>query len=115
MRPDGGDELMAGNPRIVTENVEFSWDGATAHLAKGQMLDVTPGSALERAIGEDKLRPPGPIAAAPPPPAAPAALEPPAKPALVAAKPEGVPEAAPKKTTQATAKLTGTEGKEAAS
>jgi hypothetical protein len=98
--------------RIVTEDVEFPWDGVTQRLTRGQMLDVTAGGALEEAIGADNLRPPGPITAVPEPPAkaaAPAAAKP------DEGKQEEAPETAPKKTAQATAKLTGTEGKESGS
>jgi hypothetical protein len=93
-------------PRIVTEDVTFQWDGVSQRLTRGQMLDVTPGGALERAIGPQRLRPPGPI------PAAAAEPEPPAKPAPPAAKQEEAPEPAAKKTAQAAAKLTGTDGKD---
>jgi hypothetical protein len=100
--------------RIVTEDVSFLWDGVSQRLTRGQMLDVTPGGALEDAIGSENLRPPGPIAPAPADP------ELPVKPAAPAAKPdedkqEEPPEATPKKTAQATAKLAGTEGKESGS
>ena len=50
---------MAANPRIVAEDVTFTWDGAPQRLTKGTLLDVPPNSALERAIGRDKLVLPG--------------------------------------------------------
>lgn len=57
---------MAGNPRIVTENTVFQWDGVSQRLAKGQLIDVAAGSALEQAIGADRLIPlNGPPAVAP--------------------------------------------------
>jgi hypothetical protein len=48
---------MGISPRIVTEDVTFLWDGVTQRLPKHQVIDVAPGSALERAIGRDKLVP----------------------------------------------------------
>jgi hypothetical protein len=57
---------MAGNPRTVTQDVIFTWDGVPARLAKGQVIDVTPGSKLEAAIGADKLVPRGSTSALPP-------------------------------------------------
>lgn len=48
---------MAVSPRIVTEDVIFQWDGVSQRLPKGQVLDVPPDSALERAIGADHLVP----------------------------------------------------------
>jgi hypothetical protein len=48
---------MAANPRVVTEAVTITWDGAPQRLAKGQIVDVPAGSALEAAIGEGNLRP----------------------------------------------------------
>lgn len=69
---------MAGNPRIVTEDTAFTWDHASQRLARGTVIDVPADSALERAIGQDRLVP---LAAAAPQPAlapgeAPAAEEP---------------------------------------
>lgn len=57
---------MGANPRIVTEDVLFQWDGVSTRLGRGQVLDVTPGSALEAAIGAQRLRPLGAVAAQPP-------------------------------------------------
>jgi len=76
---------MAGNPRTVAADTWFTWDGVSQRLPRGQVLDVTPGSALERAIGKDKLVPLGavsrpPAAEAPQPEPAPR-QEPPATPA----------------------------------
>lgn len=48
---------MAGNPRTVAVDVTFLWDGVTQRLPRGQAIDVTPGSPLERAIGRDNLVP----------------------------------------------------------
>lgn len=48
---------MAISPRIVTQERWISWDGVTQRLPKGQVLDVPPGSALEREIGRDFLVP----------------------------------------------------------
>jgi hypothetical protein len=50
----------------------FTWDGVSTRLAKGQAIDVTPGGALEAAIGREHLVPLGATSALPPP-------EPPAK------------------------------------
>lgn len=68
---------MAANPRVVTEPVTITWDGAPQYLPKGQIIDVPPGSALEEAIGAGRLEPvfvpgstmiaPHPAAAAAPP------------------------------------------------
>jgi hypothetical protein len=63
---------MGLSPRIVTETRNITWDGVQQRLPKGQVLDVPPGSALEREIGRDFLVPlPGsaPVAAAVPAPA----------------------------------------------
>lgn len=75
---------MGGNPRTVTQDVSFVWDGVSTRLPKGQAIDVTPGGALERAIGRDHLVPLGVTSALPPvePPA-----EQPAKEAAPAEKP----------------------------
>jgi hypothetical protein len=62
----GGIKLMAGNPRTVTADTVFTWDGVSTRLAKGQAIDVTPGSALERAIGSEHLVPLGATSALPP-------------------------------------------------
>lgn len=64
---------MAANPRVVTEPVTITWDGAPQRLPKGQIIDVPPGSALEAAIGARRLEPvflPGSTMIAPRPPAA---------------------------------------------
>jgi hypothetical protein len=66
---------MSVSPRTVTEDVVFAWDGVKARLAKGQVLAVAAGSALEKAIGLHRLIPHGLPVAAPPavqPPSAPA-------------------------------------------
>lgn len=63
---------MAASPRVVTETVTITWDRAPQRLAKGQILDVPPGSALEQAIGAERLAPllrPDSTAAVPEPPA----------------------------------------------
>ena len=48
---------MAGSPRIVTADATFTWDHASQSLRRGTIIDVPPGSALEHAIGRDKLKP----------------------------------------------------------
>ncbi len=60
---------MGLSPRIVTEDVTLNWDGVSQRLPKGQVIDVAPGSPLERAIGAGRLIPFG----TPPPTAAQAA------------------------------------------
>jgi hypothetical protein len=56
---------MAVTARTVTEEVVFLWDGVTQRLAKGQVLAVEAGGALERAIGLHRLIPHGLPAAQP--------------------------------------------------
>ena len=63
---------MAANPRTVAVETWFTWDGVSQRLPKGQAIDVTPGSALERAIGAERLVPLGPTSALPPVEEAPA-------------------------------------------
>jgi hypothetical protein len=48
---------MAGNPRTVAVDTTIFWDGVSQRLPRGQLLDVTPGGALEAAIGRDRLVP----------------------------------------------------------
>jgi hypothetical protein len=50
---------MAANPRVVAADTYFTWDGATQRLPRGQVMDVTPDSPLERAIGRHNLVPHG--------------------------------------------------------
>lgn len=56
---------MGANPRIVAVETWIQWDGVSQRLPRGQVLDVVPGSALERAIGADRLVPLGGVAAQP--------------------------------------------------
>jgi hypothetical protein len=42
-------------PADSKARVTFTWDGGTANLIAGQILDVPPGSALETAIGSTNL------------------------------------------------------------
>jgi hypothetical protein len=95
-------QLMAGSPRIVTEDRTIEWDGVSQRLPRGQVIDVPPGSKLEDAIGAEHLVPLGATAAQPPPEPEPAVAEKPAP-----AKPRT---AATGKTVDAGADLTG-EGK----
>lgn len=76
---------MAANPRIVTAERWIAWDGVSQRVPKGQVLDVPPGSALEREIGREYLVPLGAAAAQPPAEEAALAEEPEAP----AAKPKG--------------------------
>jgi hypothetical protein len=57
---------MSGHPRVLAADTTFTWDGVLQRLPRGQVLDVTPGSPLERAIGADRLVPMGAVAAQPP-------------------------------------------------
>lgn len=81
---------MGGNPRTVMQDVSFVWDGVSTRLPKGQAIDVTPGGALEAAIGRDHLVPLGATSALPP-------AEPPAKEAVPAEKPQEESPAVPPK------------------
>lgn len=92
---------MGLSPRVVTEDVTFTWDGVPARLPKGQVIDVEPGSPLERAIGAGRLVPYGlppasqpPVAETPAPAAEdapPKPAEPPTEPAEPATAPQGKP------------------------
>lgn len=57
---------MAANPRTVAVETWIEWDGVSQRLPRGQVMDVTPGGALERAIGRDRLVPFGPAPVQPP-------------------------------------------------
>jgi len=60
---------MGISPRIVTQDVTITWDGVPQRLQRGQVIDVVPGSPLERAIGAGRLVPlPGAEPAITPPP-----------------------------------------------
>jgi hypothetical protein len=48
---------MGANPRVVTADATFTWDHATQRLGRGTIIDVPAGSALERAIGAERLIP----------------------------------------------------------
>ncbi len=48
---------MGLSPRVVTEDTVFVWDGGPQRLARGTVLDVAEGSALEQAIGAGRLAP----------------------------------------------------------
>lgn len=48
---------MTAGARVVTADTDFTWDGATQHLAKGTLIHVAPGSLLEAAIGPERLVP----------------------------------------------------------
>jgi hypothetical protein len=101
---------MGLSPRVVTQDRHITWDGVTQRLPKGQVLDVPPGSALERAIGRDYLIPLGAVAAQPEPekPAEKAAGEPPAKEAAPQKEEESGPAAPPKPGTAAKSQVSGT-------
>jgi hypothetical protein len=87
---------MGLSPRIVTEDVTFLWDGVTQRLPKGQLIDVEPGGALERAIGSDRLVPYG-LPPAPVPMADEASAVETVTPAEADAPPEDTPPLAPPK------------------
>jgi hypothetical protein len=44
-------------PRVVAADTVFYWDHVLQRLPRGLVLDVAPGSALEAAIGADRLSP----------------------------------------------------------
>ena len=44
-------------PADSSASVSFTWDGGAMTLARRQVLDVPPGSALETAIGSANLVP----------------------------------------------------------
>jgi hypothetical protein len=48
---------MSAHPRAVLTDTTYSWGegGCTYFLPAGSMIDVTPGSALEQAIGSQNL------------------------------------------------------------
>jgi hypothetical protein len=46
---------MASNPRMVTRHITVSWDGGTFNVAKGTIVDIPAGSALETAYGASNL------------------------------------------------------------
>ena len=87
---------MSGNPRVITADTTITWDGASQRLARGTVMDVPPGGALEEAIGRERLatlsgRPLAPVAAA----------------VVPAPGPEPDTEAAPKPKARAAAKADG--------
>lgn len=46
---------MSEHPRTVAVETWIQWDGMPVRLPRGQVIDVTPGGALEQAIGRDRL------------------------------------------------------------
>ena len=42
---------MAANGRMLTQDVNISWDGVITHVPAGTVVDVPAGSALEAAYG----------------------------------------------------------------
>ena len=46
---------MAANPRMVTSDTTFTYDGVSQRVQKGTIIDVPSGSALETAIGTGNL------------------------------------------------------------
>jgi len=42
---------MAANPAVVITTIDVPWDGGTARVMAGQVVDIPPGSALEAAYG----------------------------------------------------------------
>lgn len=86
---------MGISPRVVTQDVTIAWDGASQRLPRGQVIDVVPGSPLERAIGAGRLVPlPGAEPAITPPPEA-------ASPAVTPRPPLTAPRPAPQARKQA--------------
>jgi len=41
--------------RMVTADIDVSWDGGLVHTPAGTLVDVPPGSAMEAAYGVDNL------------------------------------------------------------
>jgi hypothetical protein len=41
--------------RLVTADIDVSWDGVLQHVPAGTLVDVPPGSALEAAYGPGNL------------------------------------------------------------
>jgi hypothetical protein len=48
---------MGANPRVVTQDTDFRWDGVSQRLRRGQIIDVPADGPLEKAIGPDRLVP----------------------------------------------------------
>jgi len=44
-------------PRVIAVDTVITWDHVFQRLPRGQVIDVPPGSALEAAIGLDRLVP----------------------------------------------------------
>jgi hypothetical protein len=50
---------MGVNPRVIARDTVIFWDHVPQRLPRGLVIDVPPGSALEAAIGADRLAPLG--------------------------------------------------------
>jgi hypothetical protein len=46
---------MASNPRILTADVNVTWDGVTTSVQRGTIVDIPAGGALEAAYGSSNL------------------------------------------------------------
>jgi hypothetical protein len=92
---------MGLSPRVVTQDRHITWDGVTQRLPKGQVLDVPPGSALEREIGREYLVPLGAVAAQAP-------VEAPTAEAAPQKEEESGPAAPPKPSTTTKSQVSGT-------
>lgn len=46
---------MAANPRMLTADVTITWDGVQTHFARGTIVDIPAGGALEAAYGAGNL------------------------------------------------------------
>jgi hypothetical protein len=46
---------MAANPQVVNTDITMTWDGASQRVARGTLIDVPAGSALQTALGSENL------------------------------------------------------------
>jgi hypothetical protein len=46
---------MAANGRMVSKDIDVTWDGGVFHVNAGTIVDIPAGSALETAYGTGNL------------------------------------------------------------
>jgi len=46
---------MAANPRMVSKNIQVTWDSVVFNVTAGTIVDIPAGSALETAYGTSNL------------------------------------------------------------
>jgi hypothetical protein len=46
---------MAANPRVVTTDINLTWDGVTTRVRRGTVVDIPAGGPLETAYGAGNL------------------------------------------------------------